>query len=233
MHHGIIRVLKEHWPLNHSDYIARRKKLGFPASRILDSMKLIKAASVCQAQELLPTAFYELAATRVQDWEGVDLQSSQAYLSWQDLARLLVGKERSSQRLCRLVEWDNSYPSPTIWDHDDTTAPVDIFTSRAAMKSCGYSTDRNVAYYCPALFDLLRTKTRQHLLDGKPPMAIFQELQSSYFNKGTQPPCTACIEWFVSVLANKELEMWHNIPLDYDLPKVDKKSYSESIIRPL
>jgi len=32
-----------------------------------------------------------------------------------------------------------------------------------------------------------------------------------------------------SLLKNKAVEVWENIPVDFDLPKIDQKEYSDNI----
>ena len=53
--------LQEDWPLDHSDYLARRTFLKSQGYGILPAAKLIRTAQHCDIKELLPTAFYELA----------------------------------------------------------------------------------------------------------------------------------------------------------------------------
>ena len=68
-------------------------------------MKLIGSARQCKAWELLPAAFYEVAATKQLDWTDTALSASKEYLTQQDLLRMLKGRERVIGRLRPLVPW--------------------------------------------------------------------------------------------------------------------------------
>ena len=95
LHRGVIRILLESWPLNYDDYVHRKKQLGSSGSRILDSMKLMKAARQCKAWELLPAAFYEVSATRQKDWSDMERSASEEYLTQRELSQILKGRENA------------------------------------------------------------------------------------------------------------------------------------------
>ena len=63
--------LQEDWPLDHSDYLARRTFLKSQGYGILPAAKLIRTAQHCDIKELLPTAFYELACAWGTQWEEI------------------------------------------------------------------------------------------------------------------------------------------------------------------
>jgi hypothetical protein len=230
---GVIRLLQTDWPLNHSDYLARQKQLGSPGCRVSESMKLIKIAWSHDVPELLPTACYELAASRVQDWGEHELATSRSNLSTDDLARVLAGRERSAQRLHTLVEWgDNSLPK--LWIRDDDIPPVTIFKIRSSQVRCRFNgASHDGSYYCPDLFNILKTRLGEQLVKGNSPAIFLQELGRADFNGNGGPPCAPCTDWFMSVLANKDIEMWDNLPVDFDLPKIDPKLYSDSMFKSL
>ncbi|KAF8527205.1 hypothetical protein JB92DRAFT_3107721 [Gautieria morchelliformis] len=71
MQDEITRKLQEYWPLKHSDYVTRLTFLGSSGDRIPQALKIIDAAQHCQASELLPTAFYELACAWGTRWEEI------------------------------------------------------------------------------------------------------------------------------------------------------------------
>ncbi|KAF8574992.1 hypothetical protein K439DRAFT_775428 [Ramaria rubella] len=113
LQNGIVRRLQEDWPLNRSDYVVRQQLLGTPRFRVHESIKLIKTAQKCGISSLLPSAFFELAATRPIDWTEAERKACQE-LSSEDLLRLYIGRERSRERLMSLVTWTTN-DSPWMW----------------------------------------------------------------------------------------------------------------------
>ena len=84
--------LKKDWPVKFSDLMER---LG-PSSvyRVAQATAVIETAQRCQANELLPPAFYELACA----W-GTRREEIIRVMSTDNVARLSVGHARSEQRL--------------------------------------------------------------------------------------------------------------------------------------
>ena len=223
---GITRLLMTHWPLNHSDYLARQKLYG-SGIRVLESMKLIKTAHHCQVAELLPTPFHDVVASQIRDWSEAEINASRD-LSPAILSRLLVGRERSLQRLMNLAVWTNNV-IPVLWNPDAVATPATILTTRASWERCtGTSPYGSGTNYCHnGLFPTLETKIGTKLIHGRSAFNIILILQEEGF-PGARV-CKPCVDWFMSVLANKQQEMWENIPVDFDLPRIDSKMYSEHI----
>ena len=223
---GITRSLMAHWPLNHSDYLARQQ-LFESRIRVLESMKLIKTAHHCQVAELLPTPFYEVASSQIRRWSEAEVEASRQ-LSPAILSRLLVGRERSLRRLMNLVVWtDNAMP--ILWNPDADAARATILTTRASWRKCTGAARSGMLYCHSDLFTTLKTKIGAGLIRGRSAFHIIWLLQGGDFPYAKA--CQPCVDWLRSVLANKQKEMWENIPVDFDLPKVDSKMYSERIFQ--
>jgi hypothetical protein len=215
---GIQQRLQEDWPLNRSDYLARTTFLGSPGYRVPQAIMLIETAQRCHANELLPTAFYELACAWGTQWEEITY-----VLSPENLVRLTNGLTRSQQRLRVLTSntsdlpmWKASPPSETIFRH------------RASFDRCQYNSSYAYGvYHCAGGFSILRAKLAQSLYDGMFSLPAIQQ----FSRDDLIDICDTCKGWFMDVLKNKIQELWESIPADFDLPAVDLKLYSKSAIR--
>ncbi|KAF8581034.1 hypothetical protein K439DRAFT_259464 [Ramaria rubella] len=225
LRNGIVELLKDQWPLNRSDYLTYQKLFGSPGFRIVESMKLIAAARLCNAPELLPTAFYELAASRIRDWSDSQRDMSHHCLSSIDLSCLVVGRERLLQRLSILASWDiHGGALPNMW-YPDADAPITIFAEKLA---CNCDTYKHGYMYCNRLFETLANNISTNVLRGEWGLDALEKLSQ------LRPPgaCSNCISWFHGLLTNKAKEVWENIPTDFDLPKVDPQEYAKSRFQP-
>ncbi|KAF8502573.1 hypothetical protein JB92DRAFT_3145916 [Gautieria morchelliformis] len=222
----ITRRLLEDWPLRHSDYITRLTFLGSSGNRIPQALKIIDAAQHCQASELLPTAFYELACAWGTRWEEIVVS-----LSLENLARLSVGCARSEQRL-RTFARDQETPR-LMWNRENVSEPITIFQYRAKDFSRCHKTPRQLAdALCPSesTFPAFCTKLGEYTMDAVFPITALQRFRREDLGRDV---CEVCKDWFMKVLANKIQELWESIPDDFNLPKVSPHFYSHSQIKML
>ncbi|KAF8502571.1 hypothetical protein JB92DRAFT_3209486 [Gautieria morchelliformis] len=210
IHDKITRNLLEDWPLNHRDYLRRPTFLRCSGNRIPQALKIINAAQHCQANELLPTAYYELACAWRTRWE--EIASS---LSLENVTRLSVGRACSSKRLRTFLR-DKKTPQ-LMWNSEKISKPITIFQCRdKEISACRER--KKYGFWCSfeVMFSSFCTKLRDSMVDGGFPLAILQQFRrediSTYF-------CEVCKDWFMEVLANKTRELWESIPDDFNLPK--------------
>ncbi|KAF8493605.1 hypothetical protein JB92DRAFT_3147236 [Gautieria morchelliformis] len=216
---GITRVLFENWPLNYDDYISRQEQWGSPGSRIIKSMKLVKTAQQCKAWELLPAAFYEIAATQPLEWDDIELSSCEKYLTHPDLARILRGRESAVKRLQSLLHWGAFGHRPQVWDPDNSIGP-DTVVQRWSTGCTKRQT------FCQEIPRTLMSAISVELVEGTSPLSLLSGLTKTQFEAAGI--CTSCVDWvFHRVLENKKREIWHNVVVDFELPEVDPKLYSE------
>jgi hypothetical protein len=206
---GMQQRLQEDWPLKYSDYLARLKFLGSPGYRIPQAIKLIETAQRCQAHELLPTAFYELACAWGTGWAEIS-----NVLSPENVVRLTHGLARSQQRLREFLDGENAViwkasPPQTIWDNRDSYG--------ACSDVCGSGDG----------WSIVQNKLSEHVFDG-----LFAHHALIKCSRNTfMDDCTSCNNWFVGILKNKVQEVWECIPEDFNLPPVDPELYSQSATR--
>ncbi|GJJ15882.1 hypothetical protein Clacol_010160 [Clathrus columnatus] len=99
LYKAVFGLLLESWPLNRVDYFSLPQN---QRQRVISSIKLIKTARAMQSISLLPTAFYELAATPFEEWTEVGIKLLND-LSSEDLSRLFIGKNRMTIRYKRFT----------------------------------------------------------------------------------------------------------------------------------
>jgi hypothetical protein len=228
---GVTRILFENWPLNYDDYISRQEQWGSPGSRIIKSMKLVKSAQQCKAWELLPAAFYEIAATQPLEWDDIELSACEEYLTKQDLARMLRGRESAVKRLQSLLHWEAFGLHPLVWNPDNSVGP-DTLLQRRLTRCAKKSTTYDGYYYCPNIPHTLMSTIGVELVGGKSPLGLLSRLKKAQFEAAGI--CTSCVDWvFHRVLENKKREIWHNVSVDFSLPEVDTTLYSERTFHPL
>ncbi|KIJ40238.1 hypothetical protein M422DRAFT_256774 [Sphaerobolus stellatus SS14] len=89
---SMVNLLKFSWPLNYETYRWLMGTLSLPErkERLDKCAKLIHVARLLEAYELLPAAFFELAASNCSQWiEGID---GTTFLSSADWHRIMIGK---------------------------------------------------------------------------------------------------------------------------------------------
>jgi len=82
--------------------------------------------------------------------------------------------------------------------------------------------------YCDSLCKHPRKKLGDGFHEGDSPLNMLRKMgPKEYIESGACPPCA---EWFMSVLAEKQEEIWESVPTDFDLPRIDpsytNKAYS-------
>ena len=214
--------LLEHWPLEHSEYLARLASLETPEHRIPQAAKLIEAAQRCQANELLPTAFYELSCVR-----GTGCLEVSRNISPENVARLWIGHACVERRLRSFVDSNPNTPT-RMWARANIGEASTIFEYREAFPCCTHS-ERFVFDFpskavCPSTFPTFGAKLAERLFNGTTVLTALQQLSREPLSKNV---CLGCRDWFKSVLENKIQELWECIPADFDLPPVDPVLYSK------
>jgi hypothetical protein len=214
---GIKQQLLEDWPLQHSDYIARRKYLGLKGYRIHQAMKLIETAQRFQVNELLPTAFYELACVWRTQWKEIV-----GVLSPENVIRLCLGRERAAQRL---QEFTSGNEDLLMWK---SSPSITVFQHRTAFGRCQRHPPSYPSTYCSEGFSALRGQLGMVLLDG---LFAIPAIRGITHDDSEISACNSCKDWFMDILKNKVQEIWEYIPTDFDLPEIDPELYSESTIK--
>ena len=199
--------LQDDWPLKYTDYRARLTFVGSPGYRIPQAAKLIDAAQRCQANELLPAAFYELASA----W-GTHLEEIVKVLSPENIARLCVGHTRVKERLKALAAGSADM---LMWKVSPTTS---IFQHRPKFALRSLATSQ-VPVYCQNTLSAFQSVLTKRTYEGTFELTIIQELDRCDLTG----PCNSCVDWFMDVLKNKAEEIWECIPADFDLPRIDPK----------
>jgi hypothetical protein len=215
---GMQQRLQEDWPLKLSDYLARITFLDSSEYRVPQAIKLIETAQRCHANELLPTAFYELACAWGTRWSEIV-----NVLSPENVVRLTHGLALSQQRLRVLTSNSSDLPMWKALPPSET-----IFKHHASFGSCQmYSSYKYDIHYCASGFSVLRTKLAERLYDGLFSLPAIQKIRLvDLINI-----CDPCKNWYMDILKNKVQELWETIPADFGLPAVDPELYSQSAIK--
>ncbi|KAF8479937.1 hypothetical protein JB92DRAFT_3042188 [Gautieria morchelliformis] len=219
--------LLQDWPVKRSEYIARFTSLGSSADRLSQALKLIETAQGCQASELLPTAFYELACAWGNEWSDMI-----PHLSPENVARMWVGRARLERRLRPLVTLNTKMP-PSMWTTTDKAeSPITILQYRTEFGECKarlrqcvrvyHNNGDSRVYFCPSVFPNLKGKLGESVLDGMFVLTTLQQFRRE--DLGTTV-CGSCTDWFMGILANKTEELWESIPAEFDLPEVNSDLY--------
>ena len=214
-------ILAKDWPLKHCDYLARLTVLHSHGNRISQATELIDTAQRCQANELLPAAFYELACAWGTQWEDII-----KIMSSENITRLCVGRARSEQRLRALqvgsgdLMWKPSSP-----------LTLTIFHHRNGFPPCQYhaSSSSGTKAHCPKMIPAFRYKVASFLLNGAFALPAIQQFDRDDLKDG----CNPCKDWFMDVLKNRVQELWENIPANFNLPEVESEVLSQGAIETL
>ncbi|KIJ40243.1 hypothetical protein M422DRAFT_256779 [Sphaerobolus stellatus SS14] len=238
---GIIRLLKQSWPLNRQDYLSLSKG-ECKVPRITESIKLINAAWCTHTYQLLPTAFYELAIANLSEGP-ISEREYLNNLSQEHLARLVVGKDRLRMRLHSLqqgcIREAEVLGTLSFWQPDQESIPLSVHRRTYPGGQCSGTSsmqkfawldltvrDERVPFCLEGTFDKWKSITAKHIFGGYLGIDVLCEnITSSTFREAGA--CSSCAEWMVSILQNKATEVWHNIPADFELPELDKAEFNE------
>ena len=197
--------LKTDWPVKFSDFMER---LGpSPVYRVAQATAVIETAQRCQANELLPPAFFELACA----W-GTRREEIIRLMSTDNVARLSVGHARSEQRL-RAIQ-DSS--SDLMWKPSLASGERTIFHHRLNFPQCDKHPNSKPVY-CQPIIPAFRSKVASLLLDGIFAIPAIKQCERTDLGNG----CKHCKDWFMDVLKDRIEELWEKIPIYFDLAEVD------------
>ena len=201
--------LTKDWPVKFSDLMARRSDIGpLPMDRVTQAIALIETAQRCQANELLPAAFYEVACA----W-GTRSEEIIRLMSPDNVARLSVGRTRSEQRL-RAIQDINL---DLMWQPSLAPTERTIFHHRLDFPQCQKSS--NPPGYCSTIIIVpaFRSNIASHLHDGVFVIPAMQQCERTNLGGGCEP----CKDWFMDVLKNRIEELWDKIPTYFNLAELD------------
>ncbi|GJJ15883.1 hypothetical protein Clacol_010161 [Clathrus columnatus] len=166
--------------------------------RVASSIKLIKTARAIQCPALLPTAFYELATIPTEQWTEHE-ENLLASLSSEDLRSLFLGKKRMLNRY-------KVFTSKLLDEH-----------SPNPYGNCRCCNRRQIILK-------LRAELGVAFLDGTPDLEKSSALRS--FGDIGCVKCVNCEGWLFSLLRALEVDIWENIPVDFNLYRVEKVEYA-------
>ncbi|KIJ40244.1 hypothetical protein M422DRAFT_780740 [Sphaerobolus stellatus SS14] len=211
---AVIRLLKESWPVNRKKYVTFKR--AYPKDRSAKCIQLISVARLVGANELLPTAFFELAN---QDLE-MKLRTKSSHIqaiSDKDMIRILVGQRR-------LIGY---CIDPSVQTLDWNNKPILRHKHAGHKIENGCGVDCNVDKYFNSWKDFrgewaLRGYLRSFDVNG----ALMGYL---HLNNELEPAlCTNCKTWLSSLVLLVADEIWSNIPKAFDLPEIDPREYEDS-----
>ena len=202
---GMRLKLKKDWPVKFSDLMACRSDIGpLLVDRVTQAIALIETAQRCQANELLPPAFYEVACA----W-GTRREEIIRLMSTDNVARLSVGHARSEQRL-RAIQVNTLDP---MWRPSLASGECTIFHHRLKFPQC----KRQPPGCCSTMIPVFRSKVASLLHDGFFAIPAIQQYKRTDLGNGCEP----CKDWFMDVLKDRIEELWDKIPTYFNLAEVD------------
>ncbi|KIJ40239.1 hypothetical protein M422DRAFT_256775 [Sphaerobolus stellatus SS14] len=229
---SMIKLLQLSWSLNYGEYkqVIASLSVTEKEKRLYKSIKLMNAARLTECHELLLPAVFEVTNS-ISDGlsggiDGIELLSSEDWrrimkgrASW--LRRLETLEKAGNFMSARAFLWDNSLPDEKR---------LSIFETRGnfAAGKCTYT--KESVKFCLIAFKRIKGLVGRAVLDGIsiPDACGTWNAQEFKLSEGC---CDGCSNWMVSLIRNKEEEIWENIPEDFDLPKVDQKEYKKTHIQ--
>ena len=207
--------LEKDWPPKFSDLTALfNVTTTSPVYAVAKATALIETAQRCQANELLPAAFYKLACA----W-GTSREEIIRLMSTDNMARLSVGYARSEQRL-KAIQENSSDP---MWQPSVASDECTIFHHHLKFPKC-LKRPSSGSYYCSPIIPAFRSRVASLLLDGFFAIPAIQKCGRNDLGDG----CKHCKDWFMDVLKNRIEELWDKMSTYFNLAEIDS---SDALIR--
>ncbi|KIJ40237.1 hypothetical protein M422DRAFT_256773 [Sphaerobolus stellatus SS14] len=229
---AVVNLLQPNWPLNYEEYKRAFISLSDTEKkeRLCRSVKLINVARLTDCHSLLLPAFFEVAKSDSKGWRDI-INGTEVPIS-EDWHRIMIGKTAWLGRI-KTLEVAGMFVNPQafLWDNDlPAGQQLSVFKTRSTF--LGYYKQKvckEDARYCVAVFAALKALVGRAVLDGMSIPDACAMWHSQTFK--SESACDVCTDWMVSLIRNKEEEIWENIPDDFDLPKVDPKEYKKKYVQ--
>ena len=233
---AMVRLLKERWPLQREKYLTLKKESDSDPT-VRDCVSLINIARLTSADVLLPTAFYELSLASHSEW-GDDQWKELQRLSGADVTRLMKGKSRIVKRYEALHLGGTS---ERLWDNSKTEEMrTFIYNHRVTFPSCLRRVNNYpvtilgrqiIVFYCRGALEIVKPELGQRLVRERSGglWNFFENIVETIGSVKDEVACQHCKTWMASLLRNKAVEVWENVPVDFDLPKIDQKEYADDL----
>lgn len=234
LYSSAVKLLKRSWPLNRTAHLQIMGLIS-PLEdarkiRLLKCVRLIDVARLTGTSVLLPSAFYELAASNCGEW--IDRIEGAPLMAIDDRQRIALGRRRWKERALALQEGPRFSDKATIWE---SARPLDqqtsLFALRKNMPGCAIGTVyvggiRICFPIAATVTPTLMSEIGKSLLGG---ISIPETCRMINVLTVAPAVCEPCRKWVEAIIRNKETEIWENIPNDFDLPKIDEKEYTEPV----